>query len=416
MRRAFLVGVILLGIGIAGRAHAQVQTYTWQERLRGLDLPTVNRGSGQWGFAGFVQSMALLDAATHTTSTIDGDFAAGGEVAYAAKECRYFVFGGHGRVTLESGTWTPSGEQWISSCLAHGAFLSLRIGSHLEWDVRPSFDSPRTLLAETFRRETVWLTYTLFDAETLLKGDSHVLILSATPRLTFTSQAALAKTVLDAQVDVVAVRAHFHHGKEEADRLGRTTLDFLRARLDRIDHTVSSLALRSSLVAVEGAPLRTAILGLDGDIGYSLATLAQQSITLRSVSGFTGSLGLRLLRDAYTAGLRWDRGVVPTIDQRLASEDRITLWGTIAPAHLTLRFFGARTKAFGAMPPFDDNLTFGGAADFAIDVRHAFHFGITAEAARTFYGSLLTSVTGTGPVPTDAVRVLAVLSARFGTH
>lgn len=423
--RSFLLACLIVP-ALAGAAHAQIRAYTQEERLRVLDLPSVSVGSGRWGWSAFAQSTASADESRSggtSTRTAGADLAAGGEIAYASDGCRFIVAGGQARLALaDDGHVAPTAEQWVSFCLVSGPFLSFELGHHLEWDVRPAFDAPRTLYRRSFSRETFWFTYTFLDTTSLLEGGNHLIIISTTPRfgLTWQPDGAAASgnsPVLDVQVDVIGFR-YLHQRPNTA--LGDVTFDFFDARVDVLDRMVDDSVMRFSLFRLGGVREGDSRWALDGDLGVSLGLLTDYDATsmvkidLRSVGGFTASAGVRYAGDKLAGGVLWNRSVTPTIDERIAADDRLTQW-IQDPAHgLTERAFVARTKTFGRDRTADqDDVTFGAGLDWAHDLPHGFRVGATAEVAHTYYAALDGGAT---PEPGFAMRVLAVLSARFSSR
>lgn len=355
-----------------------------------------------------------------TTDTSEGGVAAGAELRVVAPECDAVRLGGQGRITsLEGGH--ASAENWASVCF-HLAPMTLELGHHLEWDVRPALLAPLGLRRGDNRRETAsfrWqpllapLAWIAPPADGRSMPTGALVVFEVNVQLTFlwSAHGGLATHGTTEAMPFRYVRAHTTPWDERRDfavDVGRASAEF----------TDDGAAIRVWLARLENLELGPLL--VTGGAGIASASAGEFSPTAmqREISITTPRLELGLETGGrrvhgYLRGTR-DTAITPDgyalLDTRLASGLKLEL----PELRIGLDATAARTRVYVPGTHAARGVTGGGALTLAHRLVPHVDATLQLAVARSFYAAPIAPMTSAVADARWGVQALAALQATVG--
>jgi hypothetical protein len=425
VRRTVLALSVLVGIFLPSLATADQSI----EAERFPTLTISNEGvHGQF----FAQVLGAREWSS--TPRTYGELGVGGRLIIERRLCRQLDLGGQARAmqTLD-GQSSFSGEQWLSGCVLaveRSIVPTILAGHRFEWQVHPSLSASPLYWRAPFTRETVDFDLSLLDADvSLFDPDSKA-------RFRFGHAAPYISYLMQREGD--AKRARWDVGWDVSmaqwfvPRIGP---------FGRLDHAVDILRITVkhyeevdygangwSATGVDFTPLSLtatelgAGLLLDARVGWAYGSIdsfarnaprdpnAPPPKPVLFVGTVGGEASLYGGSERTWGGVRYTRGVVPTLDLGLARDDRLTGWlkHRAGPAEVGGSVFIASTT-FWDRTALATTLPTGGAdAHFVWSLDEGLSVRVSSELARSYYARL--DPTDLAPRPQWALRTLAMLA------
>jgi len=357
-------------------------------------------------------AQSLGEAAT-SAGTVDrgAALAAGGELRVNGSACRILTLGADLRYAFASDGNGLGGSGWLSVCaMAPWGDLplpSLALSFRFDGNAHPSFDSEPLLQSRPYSEMATLIDVRFLD---FARARDRFQFVDAHFQLAFDWQ--------DAQLAFAATMGTDLFRWARKDGL---ELDAMRIRMTFLSPADDSFAAADSfsLIPLRASGIPIGPLRLDAEAGFGTAEVyaARAGASDPPVwqrSSLVGALGLRGGRGRVGFGLGYRRGVDVSRDGDVILDDRVTGWARVrlGAAELRLASFAARSDL--DLPSGGEVVgwTGGGEARLGVPIGKHLRFGVTSEAARTFYGRLAGD--DPRPRPQSAVRVLGVLTASLG--
>ena len=348
-----------------------------------------------------------------------------GAEAGVSGACSYLDTGGELGLHAGADGTEVSATHWLSSCLlsatGRGAVApALTVSHRLDWDVRPALSAPRLIARRRYRAETVRV-----DGGFLVGQDS----VSDIRTILFPFSVEVDRLWQD---DVAGgagrSRITVESGIGGCGPTGRRCIGF--GGVDSFTLLLMRFAwnpgprqvLTGSLVIARAAGVHLADhLTADAEADFAFGQVSGDSgqvgaanryQPLASVTTFAGHIELAVPGSAATVRLRYARDVVPSFDQEIVLEDRLT---TSVELHrglpgLELLGYLAGTQV-GSATALTHDLTYGAQVRDGWRLARGLDLGVVGEIGRSYYASIDGA---TDPTPAPVARVLVVLSGHVG--
>jgi hypothetical protein len=307
------------------------------------------------------------------------------ELSWARDACGELLLGGQARAYTENGHRGYSGEQWLTLCVTLGS-RAIELRHHLEWEVQPALSAARRMLPRPYRREAVELVERFLEHEA---PGARLELMQFSLALTWIAQAQAPESI-DASLRLLPL----------AIRRGDLRVELLeiaaRTSIGESEERLAAMTVELHPIKARAAALGGRSLVLDIDVAYTMGRLDRVMSTEPplALNALTGELALGLGPSRRHARIGARRTLFPTLDQRLALEDRayaelrlssdpVETWAVLA-----LRAFVARTQLAPRPAGAREEVTAGGALDFGYYLTRSLRIGFSAEIARSFYAQL----------------------------